>query len=201
MTLETFTHRLNELYQPAVGQFTLVDVPEMNYLMIDGAGNPESGDFRAAVKRLFSLAHLIKPFIREKLGARFVEPPLECLFWSDGDAPLPTVDKDLWKWRVMIVVLEDVTENLFEEVAVKVAEKLGPAPASQRLAAYREGLSVQTLHVGDYSGVEPVCRALYGDFLPVRHLRPQGFYHEIYLNDPNRVAPEKRRIVIRQPVR
>lgn len=200
MNLETFTHRLNELYQPPAGELTFVDVPEMRYMMIDGEGAPDSADFHASVKWLFSLAHLIKPQIKKKLGARFVEPPLECLFWSHQSANFAVVDKDLWNWRVMIVVLDIVTEELFQEAAGKAEARLGSRPASLRLDSCLEGRCVQTLHIGDYSGVAKVCQNLYGDFLPAHQLEPQGYYHEIYLNDPNRVAPEKRRIVIRQPV-
>jgi hypothetical protein len=200
MNLDIFTHRLNELYQPPSGKLTLVDVPEMKYLMIDGTGDPQGPDFQAAVKWIFSLAHLIKPFIKETLGARFVEPPLECLFWSEEAEVFSTLSKDRWKWRVMIVVLDLVTDDLFQDAAAKAAARLGPAPNSLRLDSYTEGQCVQTLHVGDYSGVSDICRTLYHEFLPAHDLKPGGFYHEIYLNDPNRVAPEKRRIVVRQPV-
>ncbi len=200
MNLETFTHRLNELYQPPAGKLTFVEVPEMRYMMIDGEGDPDTSNFRASVKWLFSLAHLIKPQIKAKLGARFVEPPLECLFWSDQDVDFASGRKDLWKWRVMIVVLDFVTEELFQDAVVKAEARLGSRPASLGLESYREGRCVQTLHNGDYAGVAKVCQTLYRDFLPAHHAKPGGYYHEIYLNDPNRVAPENRRMVIRQPV-
>lgn len=200
MTLDTFTHRLNELYQPAAGQFTFVDMPEMRYMTIDGEGDPDAPSFRDSVKWLFSLAHLIKTRIKEELGPRFVEPPLECLFWSEEAAPFSSVRRELWKWRVMIVVLEMVSEEFFEEAVVRAEARLGPRPASVSIRSLGEGRCVQTRHVGDPSGVERVCRVLYDDFLPARNLKPQGCYHEIYLNDANRVAPEKRQIVIRQSV-
>ena len=63
-----------------------------------------------------------------------------------------------------------------------------------------EGKSVQTLHVGDYSELGAVCQRLYDEYLPENGLKPNGHYHEIYLNDPARTAPQNRRIVIRQPV-
>lgn len=200
MNLDVFTHRLNELYQPAAGEFTLLDVPEMKYLMIDGTGDPDGAGFQTAVKWLFSLAHFIKPHIREKLGQRFVEPPLECLFWSDQAGDFSKLSKDQWHWRVMLVVLDLVTEELFRDVVAKVTARLGPPPASLQMEYFHEGTCVQTMHVGDYSGVAEVCRTVYEDFLPARRLKPRGYYHEIYLNDPARVAPGKRRIVIRQPV-
>lgn len=201
MNPDVFTKRLHELYQPPAGEFTLVEVPEMKYMMIDGTGDPDGDEFKAAVTWLFSLARFIKPHVREKLGKRFVEPPLECLFWTDRPVPFFQAKREDWRWRVMIVVLEDVvTDDLFAEAVAKATAGLGAAPVSLKLECHREGRCVQTMHVGDYSGVAAVCRALYGEYLPSRGLKPDGHYHEIYLNDPERVAAEKRKIVIRQPV-
>lgn len=200
MKLDVFTNRLHELYQPPAGEFTLVEVPEMKYVMIDGTGDPEGAGFQAAIKWLYSLAHFIKPHIKERLGKRFVEPPLECLFWTDRPEPFSQTSKEHWRWRVMIVMLDFVTDDLFAEAINKAVARLGPAPGSLKLEYHREARCVQTMHVGDYAGVAAVCRALYDEFLPSRGLKPAGFYHEIYLNDPERVAPEKRKIVIRQPV-
>ena len=56
------------------------------------------------------------------------------------------------------------------------------------------------MHVGDYNEIGAVCEKLYKEYLPANHLKPKGYYHEIYLNDPTRTAPKKRKIVIRQPV-
>lgn len=179
MNLDVFTKRLHELYQPPVGEFTLVDMPEMKYMMIDGAGDPEGAEFKAAVKWVFSLAHFIKPHIKEKLGKRFVEPPLECLFWTDRPEPFAQANKADWKWRVMIVVLDLVTDDLFAEAVAQATARLGPSPASLKLEYYSEARCVQTMHVGDYSGVATVCRDLYGNFLPSRQLKSVGLYHEI----------------------
>jgi hypothetical protein len=71
---------------------------------------------------------------------------------------------------------------------------------SLRLEKLHEGKSVQILHVGDYTEIGAVCEKLYTDYLPENNLKPNGYYHEIYLNDPTRTAPQKRKIVIRQPV-
>ncbi|MET3143180.1 UNVERIFIED_ORG: hypothetical protein ABIB19_002770 [Arthrobacter sp. UYEF10] len=34
-------NQFNELYAPRAGDFGVVTVPQMNYLMLDGQGNPE----------------------------------------------------------------------------------------------------------------------------------------------------------------
>lgn len=60
----------------------------------------------------------------------------------------------------------------------------------------------QIMHVGDYrKDAQALARKLHDEFLPKHDLRPAGHHREIYLSDPNRVAPEKMRTVVRQPVR
>jgi hypothetical protein len=89
---------------------------------------------------------------------------------------------------------------MFEEAAAEVSKKLGPPPPSLRMELIQEGKSIQITHIGDYQGIQDLCEELYGEYLPANGLVPNGYYHEIYLNDPDRTAPGKRRIVIRQPV-
>jgi hypothetical protein len=83
MNVEDFHSRLKELYLPQQNQFTLVQVPEIRYAVVDGQGNLEDGGFPAAIKWLYSIVYFVKPLVKERLGGRFVEPPLECLYWSD----------------------------------------------------------------------------------------------------------------------
>jgi hypothetical protein len=100
----------------------------------------------------------------------------------------------------MVVFIDWITDEHFQEAVAKVEEKLGPPPKTFRLETLQEGRCVQIMHVGDYAQVSSICDELYSVFLPAHNLKPNGFYHEIYLNDPNRTRPNKRRIVIRQPV-
>ncbi len=55
--------------------------------------------------------------------------------------------------------------------------------------------------VGPPSAEASIIARLHRDFLPAHNLIPHGHHHEIYLDDPNRVAPEKLKTVLRQPVR
>jgi len=100
----------------------------------------------------------------------------------------------------MIVFIDWITREQFEEAVAKVEQKRGPAPETLRLANLHEGKCVQIQHVGDYKEVSRVCEDLYSRYMPENNLKPNGYYHEIYLNDPARTAPDKRKIVIRQPV-
>ena len=200
MDVESFHNRLRELYLPPENEFTLIDVPEIRYAVIDGSGNPESEEVKKASKWLYSVVHVVKPYLKERMGKNFVDPPLEYQFWADEEKDFISENKDLWYWRVMVVFTDWIDQERFEDAVGFVEKKLGPAPWTLRLEDQHEGKSVQITHIGDYDGVKAVCDELYNGFLPKNNLKPNGHYHEIYLNDPNRTAPDKRRIVIRQPV-
>ncbi len=96
---------------------------------------------------------------------------------------------------------EWVSETVFQDAIDKVEKKLGPAPGTLKRQSLSEGKSVQIMHIGDYSEIQPICDQLYKQFMPENNLGSNGHYHEIYLNDPSRVAPKKRKIVLRQPVK
>ena len=67
-----------------------------------------------------------------------------------------------------------------------------------------EGLCVQMLHVGSYDD-EPATVAAMDAFLQengyVNDFGETRLHHEIYLSDPRKTPPEKRRTVIRHPVK
>ena len=56
------------------------------------------------------------------------------------------------------------------------------------------------MHVGPNSEETATLSRLHHEFLPEHDLIATGYHHEIHLTDPNRVAPDKRRTVLRQPV-
>ncbi len=202
MNKTEFNQRLKELYLPPTGEFTILEVPEISYMMIDGTGNPEHESFNNAVKWLYSVVHYIRPLVKKVLGKNMVEPPLECLFWADDAEDFTSGNKDKWRWRVMIVYVPDIISTQdFDDSVLKVKEKLGHMPETFRVRNIKEGNCVQTMHLGDYEKIQSVCHELYHEFLPEHGLQPNGPYHEIYLNDPTRVAKEKRKVVIRQPVK
>lgn len=200
MNVEDFHKRLRELYLPPEGDFTIIDVPLIRYAMIDGEDNPAGGEMTAATKWIYSLVHIIKPYMKKRMGKNFAEPPLEYLFWADDPLDFIQENKDKWFWRVMVVFTDWIDQKRFEGAVAVVEKKLGPAPATLRLEDLKEGKSVQIMHVGEYEKIKDICEDLYTSYLPDHNLKPNGKYHEIYLNDPNRTSPEKRRVVIRQPV-
>lgn len=69
-----------------------------------------------------------------------------------------------------------------------------------RLATLDEGLSVQTLHIGSFESESEILRQLHEEYLPAQGLKPAGKHHKIYFSDARKVAPEKWRTLLRQPV-
>lgn len=194
--------RLKELYLPSADDFVLVDVPEMRFVMIDGQDATDRTALDRAIKWLFTVVYPIKRIARERMGKNFVEPPLEGLWWADDVQDFIGGNRDKLNWRMMIVYEPDwLTTAMFDDAVATATARLGAPPASLRLESYHEGLSAQIMHVGPNSEEAPTIARLHKEFLPEHDLTADGHHHEIYLNDPKRVAPEKLKTVLRQPVR
>ncbi|MFN8197427.1 MAG: GyrI-like domain-containing protein [Nakamurella multipartita] len=195
--------KTRDCYQARRGQFRIVDVPDLQYLMIDGHGDPNTAPAYAdALAALYPVAYKIKFASKRELDRDYVVPPLEALWWAtDMDAFTARRDKSQWDWTVMIMVPEWITGAMVEAARAMVA---GPTPSSSlealRLDTLREGRSVQTLHVGPYDAEAEVLAELHHGFIPAADLRMTGKHHEIYFSDARKVEPAKLRTILRQPV-
>lgn len=193
---------MKALWQPPVGRFTIVDVPKMQFAMVDGKGDPNvSEDYKAAVQWLYGVSYALKFASRRELGRDYTVAPLEGLWWADDMADFVRGDKSRWQWTMMIMQPDWIARPMFDAAVARAREKLGPPPPGLRLEDYDEGLSVQVMHVGPYSAEGPTLARLHGEFLPANGLKETGRHHEIYIGDPRRTAPEKLKTVLRQPVR
>lgn len=197
-----------EAYRAKRGEFQIIEVPPLQYLMVDGAGDPNTSPmFADAVSALFPVAYTLKFASRESLGIDTVVMPLEGLWHApDMDVFTSQRDKSAWLWTLMIMVGDHVIAAMradaVEAVARKADKKKTPLPALSgvRLETLEEGLSVQTLHVGPFDDEGPVLDDLHHRFVPENQLRLRGVHHEIYLSDMRRTAPAKLRTILRQPV-
>ena len=193
---------MKALWQPPVGRFTIVDVPKMQFAMVDGKGDPNvSEDYKAAVQWLYGVSYALKFASRRELGRDYTVAPLEGLWWADDITDFVRGDKSRWQWTMMIMQPDWIARPMFDAAVARAREKLGPPPPGLRLEDYDEGLSVQVMHVGPYSAEGPTLARLHGEFLPANGLKETGRHHEIYIGDPRRTAPEKLKTVLRQPVR
>jgi hypothetical protein len=189
-----------ELYTAQAGVFTLVDVPLLHFLVVDGAGDPNtSADYADAVSALYSASYAVRAAARAELGRVHVVGPLEGLWSAEDLDAFRTRDKHAWRWTLMIVQ-PDWTTPALVEAALAAVRRPGPALGRVRFEPYEEGRSVQVLHVGSYDDEGPVLARLHDEHLPAHAWCRPGRHHEVYLSDPRRVEPARLRTILRQPV-
>src|SRR5690606_36501149 len=101
-------------YQARRGEFRVLEVPELRYLMVDGHGDPNTAPaFTAAVETLYPVAYALKLASKEQLGRDYVVPPLEGLWWaSDMDAFTSARDKSQCDWTLLLLVPDWVPTSL-----------------------------------------------------------------------------------------
>jgi len=199
-----FKKELKQLYNPSQTEFQIISVPEMQYLMIDGHGDPNvAQEYQDAVEALYAVAYKVKFVSKKELIRDYVVPPLEGLWWAEDMESFTTKhDKSAWDWTMMIMQPEWITQDMFDTArGVAESQKDLPALTKLRLETYYEGLTVQILHIGSYEDEAPTLRKMHTVFIPQNGLELQGKHHEIYLSDPRKVAPEKLKTVLRQPVK
>lgn len=197
-----FKKTMKALWQPPTGRFTVVDVPPMQFVKVDGHGDPNTAPaYKGAVEWLYSVSYPLKFMSKKELGRDYAVMPLEGLWWAQDMSTFLTRDKAAWSWTMMIMQPEWITQAMFEAAVDKAKAKFGAPPETLRLEAYDEGLSVQVMHIGSYDDEGPVLRRLHEEFLPENGLAETGHHHEIYISDPRKTAPEKLKTVLRQPVR
>ena len=188
----------------------IVTVPPMNFVAVRGKGDPnvEGGDYKEAIDLLYAIAFTVK---MSKMGDHriegyfdFVVPPLEGFWWQEGVAEVDLARKADFEWTSAIRLPEFVTADEFAWAVDEATRKKGMDFSRAQFLTLDEGLCVQCLHVGPYDE-EPATMALLHEFAETQgyalDLTDERRHHEIYLSDARRVAPEKLKTVLRQPVR
>lgn len=199
-----FKKSMKALYGPTTRQgFHIIDVPAMRFLMIDGVGDPNSApEYAEAVEALYNVAYAIKFASKKELGKDYTVPPLQGQWWADDMDTFLTRQKGEWKWNMMIMVPDWIGPKMIDAVIAKVARKKAPKALGQlRVEVLEEGRAVQILHVGSYDDEGPVLEKMHRVFIPQSGLTMVGKHHEIYLSDPRKVAAERLKTILRQPVR
>ena len=201
MTKVDFKKAMKEFYNPPK-KFVIVDVPGMHFLMVDGHGDPNTApEYTEAIEALYAVAYKMKFISKKMLEKDYVVPPLEGLWWAEDMETFQTRDKSAWDWTMMIMTPDWITSELFDDALEQVRKKKNPPALDKvRLESYHEGLSVQIMHIGSYDDEGPVLAKMHGEYIPENGFSKRGKHHEIYLSDPRRVAPEKLKTVLRQPV-
>lgn len=193
---------LKHLYSPSAKEVSVVDVPPMNFLMVDGSGDPNtSQEYAEAIEALYALAYALKFKVKKSKGAiDYAVMPLEGLWWTDDPTQFSMSNKAIWKWTAMIMQPKYVTAEQFAGALAEVKKKKDLTALDRvRFESYHEGLSAQIMHIGPYAAEEPTITTLHS-FIEENGYRLNGRHHEIYLSDPRKSAPEKLKTVLRQPI-
>ncbi|HEX2623303.1 MAG TPA: GyrI-like domain-containing protein [Phototrophicaceae bacterium] len=198
--------QFKHLYDPSAKMVVTVDVPSMNFLTIDGSGDPNTAQaYVEAVETLYGLAYNLK-FASKKIGKDYQVLPLEGLWWMDdmgaayGDVDF-TADKSRWKWTMIIMQPDVVTRTMVDDAIADLQWKKNPLNLGKvRFESFQEGLAAQIMHIGPYRAEKPNIDRIHAYITESGH-EPTGKHHEIYLGDPRKTQPEKLKTVIRQPMK
>ena len=197
---------LRPLYSPSAKHPSIVEVPELAFLMIDGRGDPASSErYQEALQALYGIAYTLKFTLKKAEPERdFKVAPLEGLWWADAEQPKLDelqADRDAWNWTMMIAVPDAVTAAETAAAADAAARRRPLSAAGLiRLERLKEGLAAQIMHVGPYADEAPTIERLHA-FVAEEGYELWGRHHEIYLGDPRRTAPERLKTVLRHPIR
>ncbi|PFG34921.1 GyrI-like domain-containing protein [Sanguibacter antarcticus] len=193
---------LKAVYSAPTTDFVRVCVPPIQYLAVDGAGDPNTAPaYAEAIETLFGLSYAVKFASKTTLGRDYVVGPLEAL-WRSGDlGAFVSRDKGAWEWTAMIAQPAWITAELVDTVHARLAAtKDLPASERVRLVVLDEGDSLQILHIGSYDDEAPTLHRLHEEHMPANSLTFAGDHHEVYLSDARRTAPARLRTILRQPV-
>lgn len=200
------------LYQPSAKKVTVVQVPRLQFAMVNGAiekghGPGDSPGFQEAVQALYGVSYTLK-FTLKKRKTNPIDYPvmaLEGLLWlTEGDVFDINI-KDNWSYTLMIMQPDVVTQEIFEEARKQVHRKHGDSPALSklRLEYFEEGLCAQIMHIGPYAA-EPATIERMREFMNENGCRDRvglgGKHHEIYMGDPRKADPSKLKTVLRHPI-
>lgn len=203
MEKKDYKKELKELYRAPSQKAVVVEVPAMNFLMIDGEGDPNIVPaFGEAMETLFAMAYALKFMVKKGPPAiDYGVMPAEGLWWADDMKQFDVNNREAWKWTLMIMQPEMVSEEMVAEAREQVRSKKNPPALDKlRFENYCEGESVQIMHVGPFSEEGPTVEKLHRH-IALKGFWPGGKHHEIYLSDIRRAAPEKWKTIIRQPIK
>jgi hypothetical protein len=195
-----FKKELKNLYSPSAKEVSFVEVPDMNFIMIDGEGAPAGQQYTDAVQTLYPVAYALKFIVKKAKGVDYGVMPLEGLWWMDDMTQFSTERKDEWKWTAMIMQPKYVTQADFKAALEQVKKKNLPALGKVRFELFHEGKAAQIMHIGPYSAEAPNVQKIHDAIKAAGH-QLAGKHHEIYLGDPRKTAPEKLKTVLRQPIK
>ncbi len=203
-----FKKEMKELYSPKAKP-EVVTALAASFAAIRGKGDPNDpeGEYQKAIPKLYATAYAVKNMSKSgeiEGGFDFVVPPLEGFWQQSGSGEIDYSRKDRFCW-VSVIRLPDFVKKQDFERALQTAERKKKIDLSQvEFLQIDEGLCVQIMHTGSFDS-EPESVAAMEKFAKESgyeiDMGEKRLHHEIYLSDPRKTPPEKRRTVLRHPIR
>lgn len=204
-----FKKEYKEFYMPK-NKPEIVNVPKANYIAVRGKGNPneEGGAYQKAISVLYAVAYTLKMSYKTDYKIEgffeYVVGPLEGFWWQVDVDGVDYGSKDTFHWISVIRLPDFVTEKDFAWAVETAGKKKKLDCSSAEFLTIEEGLCVQMMHLGPFDE-EPSTIAMMDAYLEengyVNDINEKRLHHEIYLSDAQKVAPQKRKTVIRHPIK
>lgn len=197
-----FKKEFKEIYAQSKNKISFVDVPPLNYLSIEGKGDPNtSEEYQSSIEALMSVSFKTKFIMKKEFKKDYVVMPLEGLWYVNDSEEFSIEDKSNWKWTSLImqpdfVKIEHINQAIEE---VKTKKDLNSIDKI-KFITLKEGLSAQILHIGPFSEEVSTIEKLHEE-IKKENYSSNGLHHEIYLSDIRRSKPEKLKTIIRQPIK
>lgn len=197
---EGIRREYKKVYDASTKKIDIVDVPEFNFIMVDGIGNPNVDDFRLKAQALRILSKAIKDYFREERNILYLVSPLEGLWDTYDNSQFDVTRKKMIKFTLMMAQPKSLDEETFEKIKVDVMNKKdNPFIVDVYLKKMKEGHSVQMLHKGAYNTEINTTKEIM-EYITIQNMKLTGFHHEIYLNDYEKTETEKLKTIVRYAV-
>jgi hypothetical protein len=194
--VQKIDHRktLRQLYHPSSKAPTLIDIPRMNFLMMDGHGKPSGRSFQEAASTLYPLAYTLKFMVRAVCNIDYHVMPMEVRWQVNRE-------KKEFAWTMMLMQPEHISVDMVNEARQKVLSKVEAVLLEQaRFESFTEGMCVQFLHIGPYEEMDAVLEKMLAFAEAQGYVVPARNAHDIYLNDVRKTKRENLKSVMRLPV-
>lgn len=183
----------------------LINVPEQQFLTIEGEGNPNDNFFTEYIGVLYALSYAIKMTLKKGNKVRgyadYTVYPLEGIWDITEEAKKRyqgTIDKNDLVFKLMIRQPDFVNESFVEEMTA-LTKKKKPHKLLEKVKFEKitDGRCVQMMHLGSYDNEPESFKAMEAFAEKQSLYRPSKIHREIYLSDFRKVASEKLKTVLR----
>ena len=120
-----FKKELKHLYLPSAKAPSVVRVPALQFLMIDGRGNPNTSPvYSEALEALFTVSYTLKFAVKKgKSALDYGVMPLEGLWWAEDMSAFTSGDKESWQWTMMILQPDFISAEMVGEAKAAALRK------------------------------------------------------------------------------